>query len=36
MDNYSMHNRQTITEVVNGKPINICRERGRREATGQR
>ena len=35
MDTYSMHARQTVTEVVTGKPINIGGSRGRREATGR-
>jgi len=35
MDTYSMHMRQTVTEVVTGKPINIGGSRGRREATGR-
>jgi glutamate dehydrogenase (NAD(P)+) len=35
MDTYSMHQRQTVTSVVTGKPINIGGSRGRREATGR-
>jgi glutamate dehydrogenase (NAD(P)+) len=35
MDTYSMHMRQTVTACVTGKPINIGRSRGRREATGR-
>src|SRR6202047_2395036 len=35
MDTYSMHQRQTVTAVVTGKPINIGGSRGRREATGR-
>jgi glutamate dehydrogenase (NAD(P)+) len=35
MDTYSMHQRQTVTSVVTGKPLNIGGSRGRREATGR-
>src|ERR1700758_3786083 len=35
MDTYSMHQRQTVTAVVTGKPINIGGSRGRTEATGR-
>src|SRR3984957_11039962 len=35
MDTYSMHQRQTVTAVVTGKPVNIGGSRGRREATGR-
>ncbi|HEX3435361.1 MAG TPA: Glu/Leu/Phe/Val dehydrogenase [Pseudacidobacterium sp.] len=35
MDTYSMHQRQTVTSVVTGKPVNIGGSRGRREATGR-
>jgi len=35
MDTYSMHQRQTVTSVVTGKPINIGGSRGRLEATGR-
>jgi glutamate dehydrogenase (NAD(P)+) len=35
MDTYSMHNRQTITAVVTGKPIDLGGSRGRAEATGR-
>ena len=35
MDTYSMHQRQTVTSVVTGKPISIGGSRGRREATGR-
>ena len=35
MDTYSMHQRQTITAVVTGKPVNIGGSRGRLEATGR-
>jgi glutamate dehydrogenase (NAD(P)+) len=34
MDTFSMHQRQTVTSVVTGKPVNIGGSRGRREATG--
>jgi glutamate dehydrogenase (NAD(P)+) len=35
MDTYSMHQHQTVTSVVTGKPINIGGSRGRLEATGR-
>ncbi|HWG17759.1 MAG TPA: Glu/Leu/Phe/Val dehydrogenase [Acidobacteriaceae bacterium] len=35
MDTYSMHQRQTVTAVVTGKPVNIGGSRGRLEATGR-
>ena len=35
MDTYSMHNRQTVTGVVTGKPIVMGGSRGRKEATGR-
>jgi glutamate dehydrogenase (NAD(P)+) len=35
MDTYSMHQHQTVTSVVTGKPVNIGGSRGRREATGR-
>lgn len=35
MDTYSMHNRQTTTAVVTGKPVDLGGSRGRREATGR-
>ncbi len=35
MDTYSMHNRQTVTSVVTGKPVSIGGSRGRKEATGR-
>jgi glutamate dehydrogenase (NAD(P)+) len=35
MDTYSMHQRQTVTSVVTGKPLNIGGSRGRLEATGR-
>src|SRR5215470_2700740 len=35
MDTYSMHQRQTVTSVVTGKPVTIGGSRGRREATGR-
>ena len=35
MDTYSMHQRQTVTSVVTGKPVNIGGSRGRLEATGR-
>ena len=35
MDTFSMHQRQTVTSVVTGKPVNIGGSRGRREATGR-
>jgi glutamate dehydrogenase (NAD(P)+) len=35
MDTYSMHQRQTVTSVVTGKPLTIGGSRGRREATGR-
>jgi len=35
MDTYSMHNRQTITAVVTGKPLDLGGSRGRPEATGR-
>ncbi len=35
MDTYSMHQRQTVTIVVTGKPVNIGGSRGRLEATGR-
>ncbi len=34
MDTYSMHQRQTVTSVVTGKPLNIGGSRGRLQATG--
>src|ERR1700748_1455994 len=36
MDTYSMHQRQTVTSVVTGKPVNIRGSRGRRELTWHR
>src|ERR1700743_2691156 len=36
MDTYSMHQRQTVTSVVTGKPLNIGGSRGRRGATRRR
>ncbi|HKO19254.1 MAG TPA: Glu/Leu/Phe/Val dehydrogenase [Acidobacteriaceae bacterium] len=35
MDTYSMHQRQTVTSVVTGKPLNIGGSRGRLQATGR-
>lgn len=35
MDTYSMHNRQTVTAVVTGKPIDLGGSRGRAVATGR-
>jgi glutamate dehydrogenase (NAD(P)+) len=35
MDTFSMHQRQTVTAVVTGKPIALGGSRGRREATGR-
>jgi glutamate dehydrogenase (NAD(P)+) len=35
MDTYSMHQRQTVTSVVTGKPVNLGGSRGRTEATGR-
>jgi glutamate dehydrogenase (NAD(P)+) len=35
MDTYSMHQRQTVTSVVTGKPVNIGGSRGRLQATGR-
>jgi glutamate dehydrogenase (NAD(P)+) len=35
MDTYSMHQRQTVTGVVTGKPIVMGGSRGRKEATGR-
>lgn len=35
MDTYSMHQRQTVTSVVTGKPIAIGGSAGRRQATGR-
>ena len=35
MDTYSMHQRQTVTSVVTGKPIELGGSRGRLEATGR-
>jgi glutamate dehydrogenase (NAD(P)+) len=35
MDTYSMHQRQTVTSVVTGKPVNMGGSRGRLEATGR-
>ncbi len=35
MDTYSMHQRQTVTAVVTGKPVALGGSRGRREATGR-
>ena len=35
MDTYSMHQRQTVTSVVTGKPVNLGGSRGRLEATGR-
>jgi glutamate dehydrogenase (NAD(P)+) len=35
MDTFSMHQRQTVTSVVTGKPLNIGGSRGRLEATGR-
>jgi len=35
MDTYSMHNRQTTTAVVTGKPLDLGGSRGRKEATGR-
>ncbi|MBI4909743.1 MAG: Glu/Leu/Phe/Val dehydrogenase [Acidobacteria bacterium] len=35
MDTYSMHNRQTVTAVVTGKPIDLGGSQGRTEATGR-
>lgn len=35
MDTYSMHQRETTTAVVTGKPLNLGGSRGRTEATGR-
>jgi len=35
MDTYSMHQRQTVTSVVTGKPVELGGSRGRLEATGR-
>jgi glutamate dehydrogenase (NAD(P)+) len=35
MDTYSMHQRQTVTSVVTGKPVELGGSRGRMEATGR-
>src|SRR5271154_3206745 len=35
MDTYSMHQRQTVTAVVTGKPLALGGSRGRPEATGR-
>jgi glutamate dehydrogenase (NAD(P)+) len=35
MDTYSMHQRQTVTSVVTGKPVELGGSRGRVEATGR-